>query len=182
MRNTMASPELDKLIVEHLGDIDAAVKRLDALEKEIFGEIDAAAASWAEKKGWVGKFDYIADELWLAPPEWRTLGEEDDEDFQARFQMELGTGDTAEGRPEEDYFYITRLCRLGSGEIGFRFKQKIITKGQWRKRFKDLTRLAEKTAFVVDTEPSFFLPVRLEGTKLAVKFAGGSYRGGTDTI
>ncbi len=31
----MASPELDRLIVEHLGDIDAAAKRLHALQGEV---------------------------------------------------------------------------------------------------------------------------------------------------
>ena len=165
----MATPELDRLIVEHLADIDAAAKRLYALQGEIFEALGAAAEDWAGKNGWLGKFDYLNEEFWLAPADWRTPGtEEEDNVFQAWFQMELGAGDTdSSGKPEEDFFYLTRLCRVGSGEIGFRFKQDLITKGQWRRRFRDLAGRAENTAFVVDREPSFFLPVQLEGTKLA---------------
>jgi hypothetical protein len=164
----MAVPELDKLIVEHLADIDAAVKRLEALEAEVFGALDSAAKNWAEKNGWAGKFDYLESGLWFAPPEWRVPGtEEDEKKFQARFEMEVGAGDTQSFKTEEDRFYLTRLCRAGSGEIGFRFKQELITKGQWRKRFKDLTYLVEKTAFVADSEQSFFLPFQVEGAKLA---------------
>ncbi|HEY1933475.1 MAG TPA: hypothetical protein VGG99_15795 [Acetobacteraceae bacterium] len=164
----MAVSELDKLIVEHLADIDAAVKRLEALQAEVFGALDSAATDWARKNGWAGKFDYLESGLWFAPPEWRVSGTEEDEmKFQARFEMEVGAGDSQSYKPEEDYFYLTRLCRAGSGQIGFRFKQELITKGQWKRRFKELTYLAEKTAFVADSVPSFFLPFQVEGAKLA---------------
>jgi len=164
----MAVPELDKLIVEHLADIDAAAKRLSALDFEIFHALDSVAKDWATKTGWSGNFDYMKTGLWLAPPEWRVPGtEKDEKKFQARIEMEVGAGDTQNCEPEEDYFYLTRLCRAGSGEIGFRFKQELITKGQWRRRFKELTYLVAKTAFVADSEPSFFLPFQIEGAKLA---------------
>jgi hypothetical protein len=52
----MALPELDKLIVEHLADIDATAKRLWEIETQVFAAISAAANAWAKKEGWVGEF------------------------------------------------------------------------------------------------------------------------------
>jgi hypothetical protein len=164
----MAFPELDKLIVEHLADLDASAKRLHQLEKEVFGAIATSAEDWAKKEGWVGGYDYLEGVFWVAPPEWRTPDTEESKDiFQAWFQMGVGADDTENLKPEEDYFNLTRLCRVGSGEIGFRFKQDLITRAKWKMRFRDLTDLVERTAFVADLEPSFFLPFQLEGSKLA---------------
>jgi hypothetical protein len=55
----MESPELDRLIVDHLVDIDAAAMRLTMVEREVFRALDVMAEEWAKKNGWEGGFDYL---------------------------------------------------------------------------------------------------------------------------
>jgi hypothetical protein len=164
----MSSPELEKLLVEHLSDMDSAAKQITMLQIKVFRELGELVERWTTKTTWSGKFDYMEDELWLAPEDWRSPGTDKDEHrFQAWFQMEVGAGDTESEKPEEDFFYLTRLCGQGTGQVGFRFRQDITTKGRWRKSFKDLAGSLSTTAFLVDAEPSFFLPVRLDSAELA---------------
>jgi hypothetical protein len=167
----MSSPDLDGLIIDHLCDIDASVKRLVELQGEVFQAVMDEAAEWARKSGWAGKFDYLGEEgCWLAPPDWRVPGSmQEDDDFSAYFQMELGAGDTDNEEPNEDHFYLTRLCGEGVGQIGFRFRQSVLTsKVKWKRCLKDQVELVTgKTAFLIDTEPSFFLAVKLDTKQLA---------------
>lgn len=164
----MASPDLDALIVEHLADIDAASKQLDVINRELFGVMGTIAFNWAKKNGWIGEFEYFEDGLWLAPPDWRVPGSSKAaNEVRAWFDIELGAGDTGNLEPEEDYFLTTRLCQVGLGQVGFRFKQDIIKKGAWNKTFKDQASTLSKTAFIADTTLSFFLPIRLDAVQLA---------------
>ena len=165
----MALPELDKLIVEHLGDIDATAKRLWEIETQVFAAISAAANAWAKKEGWVGEFNYPNKTLWLAPPEWRKMDTAvPDNLFDASFEMGYGSGDTGTpGTSGQDHFLLTRLCRVGTGEFGFIFKPDLITRAPWKRHFKGLRNLVEKTAFVADSDSWFFLPFRFDAVKLA---------------
>jgi hypothetical protein len=163
----MTSPELEKLLVEHLSDIDSAVKQTKILERRVFSEIDEMIKAWAARTTWSGTFDYIDDKLWLAPDDWRSSDETDKGDFQAWFELDVAAGDTSSDAPEEDCFYLTRLCGRGTGQVGFRFRQEIASKGRWRKGFKDRVGLVAATAFLPDAEPSFFLPMRLDSAELA---------------
>ena len=164
--------EIDTLIVKHLADIDATAKRLHALESEIFSVIDKKATDWARQADWTGEFDYLGKVgLWLAPNDWKTPGiNKTDIPSRAWFSLTWGAGDS--GRPGtqgEDYFCLTRLCGVGSGEIGFRFvfRKDLISWKQWKSHLGSVTGLVEKTAFLPDSENSFFLPFRIEATKLA---------------
>lgn len=118
----MPSRELDKLIVDHLADIDAAAMALSALEAEVFSAIDGAASAWANERAWIGEFSYLDHGLWLAPQKWCLPGSKPANDsLLGYFQLEVGAGDTENSQRGEDYFYLTRLCRVGKGEIGFNF-------------------------------------------------------------
>lgn len=164
----MPSPELDSLIISHLTDIDASVKRLRELQREVFEDLMNSARTWAAKEGWEGNYNYLEASCWLAPPDWRTPDTDPHkEDFLAWFEMELGAGDTDSEKQDEDAFYLTRLCGAGNGLIGFRFKQEAVQKVLWKKRIKDVAPIISPTAFVIDSEPSFFLPFRLDATALA---------------
>lgn len=168
----MPSPELDGLIIDHLFDIDASVKRLVELQREIFQVMMDKTRDWAEKEDWLGSYDYIEGGCWVAPHNWRMPDAEPDrepdrEDFKAFFEMELGAGDTEEGKPDEDHFYLTRLCGAGSGQIGFRFMQRMMRKVAWKNRLRDQAPTISRTAFLTDIVPSFFLPFRVDATELA---------------
>jgi hypothetical protein len=171
----MSTAEIDQLIVEHLADIDAAAKQLYDIEHRVFGAMGETASEWASKNGWFGRGDFVEEELWLAPADWRTPDAGTPDDFLAKFYLDFGANDTGEWKVEEDFFYLTRLCQKNTGKIGLRFYQDVTTQGRWRKMLKDCARCIEKTAFAVDNQPSFFLPVRIEAAELAAALKEGSF-------
>jgi hypothetical protein len=175
----MANPELDNLIVDHIGDLEAAANRLITLGEEVFGKIDEAADRWATMQGWSGNYDFleinprprrrgtpsVLPGLWFAPQEWLMPGTPvQNMNFRAWFQL----GDAV---ARIDHFDLVALCREGAGALGFRL---MISEdfSPWRglkplyktARFIDVT---EQTRFVIDSGPSFFLPVQLESAVLA---------------
>lgn len=170
----MVLPELDGLIVEHLADIDRAAARIDGIQTVVFTAMGERAEEWARRQGWVSDFSYPKGgwddwEAWVAPPEWRTADTAaDGDEFDAWFTLGVGAGDTEEGNEGEDWFYLTRLCRMGVGEIGLRFKPDGIARPrQWKKAFPRLAELVSGTGFVADREPSLFLPFAIDPGDLA---------------
>lgn len=161
----MAQPDLDGLIIEHLGDIDQAVVRTQGIETEIFTAMGEVAEKWAREVGWTSDFAYPEEgwggwNRWVAPPEWRTEGTpKDEKEFDAWFQLGVGAEDTESGTEGEDWFYLTRLCGAGSGQMGFRFdRHGIVKPRQWKQNFSRLVGIVSPTPFQADTKPSFFLP------------------------
>jgi hypothetical protein len=170
----MPSPELDSLIVEHLADLDRAAARIGALEDQVFTTIGDKAQQWAGQKGWKSDFDYPTEgwgawEAWVAPEEWRTPETlEKDNEFDAWFEFDVGDGDTLGGKESEDWFYLTRLCRVGVGQIGFRFKHSGIIKArQWNQNSACLNEIVAPTKFVPAEERSFFMPISIDPRVLA---------------
>ncbi len=120
----MLSHDLDVLVVEHLADLDDAAKRLQKLEPRLWRGIDELARDAADKNAWIGKFDFCdKEDLWLAPASWKQPKDGKRRGF---FSFEFGPGDTGYGTGDEDYFYLTRLCGLGRGQLGFRFKSDVL--------------------------------------------------------
>jgi hypothetical protein len=164
----MSSPELDQLLIEHLSDIDAATKQMHSLQSRVFQAVGEVAQEWADAERWVGKFDYIQHGLWLAPEAWRAPDSDLKKDeFEAFFEMDVGEGDTHGDQPNEDVFYLTRLCGRGGGMICLRFKQRIAGRLRWRKSFQENSKILSATGFLADSGPSFFLPVQIDSTALA---------------
>ena len=162
----MSTPEVDALIVENLADLDAAVKHLTRIEGEVFSAIDKLVTRWAKDNGWKSNFNYLEEEAWIAHSSWISKDGEDDE-FQARLWLDVGIGDTQEGEPNEDWYYLTRLCGAGVGQIGFRFSQEILKASKYKKMVKDVARLAQATAFTAEEKGSFYMPIKLDITTLA---------------
>lgn len=167
----MATPELDGLIVEHLADLDRATARIEGLQSEIFTAIGKRAENWARKQGWAADFIYPKGgwsdwEAWVAPQEWRTADTADDVD--AWFELRVGPGDTEEGIEGEDWYYLTRLCGVGVGQMGLMFKSDIAKKNQWKKAFPHVAELVAGTGFVASADRSLFLPFRIDPADLAV--------------
>ena len=169
----MPSPELDGLIVEHLAEIDRAAARINDIESAVFTAMGNRAERWAEKHEWVADFSFPKSgwsywESWVAPPGWRTAGTASNgNDFDARFVLEVGAGDTGEGLDGEDWHYLTRLCGVGIGQVGLRFKVAGVKPRVWKKTFPSLAEFVSETGFIADTVPSFFLPFAIEPGELA---------------
>lgn len=170
----MSSPELDGLIVEHLADLDRAAARIDGIEAAVFTAMGEKAGVWAKKQGWVSDFDWPEDgwdawPAWVAPQGWRTADTSTaDDTFDGSFVLSVGGGDTEVGKAGEDWFYLTRLCRVGVGQLGLRFARPSFVKPrQWKQALPRLAELVRNTRLVVDEEPSFFLPFKIEAVALA---------------
>lgn len=166
----MSTADLDALIVEHLADIDAAVKRLSAFEPDVFRALDQAAKEWAKNLGWSGEFDCWADDLWLAPPTWKKSADESEE-WTGWFAFEAGAGDNQKQAPGEDHFSLTRLCQVGVGKYGFRFKTEVVTGKKWKRFIRDRLERFRKTTFAPDLDTALFMEFKIDHLELAKAIA-----------
>jgi hypothetical protein len=117
---------LDVLIVQHIGDLDAAANRLRyEIQRKVGKKINSTVEEWCDDHGWYGKFDWNEDRLWLLPEGWRGAeATADDEDAIAYFNFGVRFGDDLDSDDGSvDYFWLTRLCKQGKGTIGFSFKR-----------------------------------------------------------
>lgn len=161
----MFANELNKLLIEHLGDLDDGARRLEMLQQEVAEEIDDIFDKWVTEKGWIK-----GDETWkddrdasVARPPWFT----EEKGWIAWFQLDFASGDDGNPGAEKDHFWLTRLCREGRGQMGFRFVENEFGKTQWKRFLKaNANRLAD-TRFILDDEPSLFLPFKIEKDALA---------------
>jgi predicted RNase H-like HicB family nuclease len=165
---------MDALIVRHLSDIDTAAKRLSySLEAQVGKAIDGIVEAWAEKNGWNGTFEWDQNELSVVPPEWKYRENGADEDSRsAWFYLYAGQGDDFDSTNDLDYFWLTRLCGSGRGELGFWWeyeKGSIAPKGRkWKQFVRPYIERARETGFTYDEESGlFFIPVRVEPEFLA---------------
>jgi hypothetical protein len=168
----MSRPELDSLIVQHLADLDRTTLRIAQLQGELFEAMKRAVERWCEENGWRADFSYDQgghwpDEPWLAPLEWRTAGSDDEGDFDAWFQLDVGEKDTEAWVEGEDFWFITRLCRAGVGQTGFRFKTGLKKGRAWKQAFARIEPLVKETSFHADSTPSLFLPFALDPVALS---------------
>ncbi|WP_128292290.1 hypothetical protein [Afifella aestuarii] len=166
----MEQASLDRMIVESLGDVDAAAKRLQEIEKRVSDAIEDVCAQWADHNNWLYKNNWLEnDDCFVMPKDWRTESTE----WPAWFELWYGAGDNGDQGGAHDFFWLTRFCREGSGQIGFRFQQDVLGKTPWKKLVRENARCVEHTSFIVDDEPSFFLPFRIDKTELAKAIEDG---------
>jgi hypothetical protein len=93
---------------------------------------------------------------------------EKEKKFDAWFDLGVGADDTQEGIEGEDYFYLTRLCGAGVGNMLFRFCIGNIAKQkQIKQYFSTAAQFLEPTPFLSDSNPSFFLPFTVNTRHLA---------------
>lgn len=169
----MDSAELDRLLIEHLGDLDDGAKRLEMLQNTVAEAVDDLVEEWTKTKGWLK-----GDETWqthkdvsVALRHWLTEKDE----WLAWFQFDFGEGDDGEWSEEKDYFWLTRLCGVGRGQMGFRFVQKEFGKVPWKRFLNENRDRLAIPRFIHDDLPSFFLPVRIDKDVLAKGAENGDF-------
>ena len=174
----MSSPDLDALIVEHLADLDQVGARINAIEAEVFAAMGERAKGWAERNGWRDIFEYSVEggwdqwNPWIAAPDWRTADTTvDDDQFDIWFQLSVGNGDTESRASGEDWFYLTRLCQAGSGQVGFHLIHASIVKPRkWKQVLPEIREMISDPAFTIITiqnEASIYLPFKIPQHALA---------------
>jgi len=160
----MISNELDEMLVRKLADLDDAARRLDAISTKIGDAMDGLASEWAREHGWQkteGNWN-DDDDLSLAPIEWGRV------DWISWFEFHYGQGDDGLPGPNQDYFWLTRLCGEGEGMTGFRFVQEEVPKVAWKKFLKAKGNPLSSLGFILDDRPSLYLPVRISVDELAI--------------
>jgi hypothetical protein len=121
----MSTEKLDALIVRNLRDLDVATKRLYFdLDPRISKGIDHFIESWVNKHNWEGEFEWGAHEynnLWFAPPSWKSAASTDEDPWFGYFYLSTGFGDDFADDKALDIFLLTRLCSVGVGIICIRW-------------------------------------------------------------
>ncbi|MGO6790984.1 hypothetical protein ACCT17_33685 [Rhizobium ruizarguesonis] len=161
----MFSNEIDKLIIQHLDDLDDGARRLTRLQDRVADVIDETFNDWLDAKGWYpdsGEWRQRQDAA-IAPRNWIS----EDNKWLAWFGLGFGSGDDGQPGEEKDYFWLTRLCKAGRGEMGLRFAQAEVGRTAWKKFLRDQAPRFLGTRFLIDEEPSVFLPVRIHKDDLA---------------
>jgi hypothetical protein len=131
--------------------------------------INEVTERWAKQNKWVGEFDWWDEELWIAPLDWGRSADE----WLCRFFLDGGAGDEWRDVPEEDSFWLTRLCQKGRGVLGFRwwYSEGLgATKSAWRKFIRDQIKYVEaigRRGFVVEDSGLFFVELKVDANKLA---------------
>lgn len=159
----MFSNELDKLLILNIADLDEGARRFELLQNRVADDIDRLVQDWATRQGWRCTHAWRDDDdAGVAPHHWVT-----GDHWQAWFGLEYRSGDTGEWSDGHDYFWLTELCAEGRGGMGFRFCQKEFHVTAWKKFLQAQAISFSDTRFVVDDEPSLFLPVRVDKATLA---------------
>ncbi|MBM6593091.1 hypothetical protein [Microvirga pudoricolor] len=199
----MSKEQTGALLIRNLRLFEDASKLLrHDVEKTVFDAIDKLIEDWASKANWIGQYDFIDEQTWFAPPHWgpqatsiavrsptKGAGKKQEDDAHAWFGFWGGENDDLSDALTEDHWYLTRLCNVGSGELGFRWH---ITDGEFgirgkKAKWKSFIRerasgfTAKGFKFEADAG-SFFLPVRIDPTRLAQAYESGSVEDGLDPV
>ncbi|MGS0647354.1 hypothetical protein ACU81Q_06970 [Komagataeibacter melomenusus] len=156
----MNSPELNKVLVENIADLEVTATRLHMLGDALDGVIDENTQKWIDENNWSGEID--EGNWWIAPKGEGWYNPEDEESEGAFFEW------TDFEDQSEDNYYVTQLCQLGKDKVGIRFVQDQIGRGQWKKIVSELAELVSGTGFLLEEKKlSFFLPVKIDQKVLA---------------
>jgi len=161
----MFSNELDRLIIEHIADLDEGAKRLELISLKVAEEIDSLVRDWASEQEWIsgdGTWEDDGD-VSVCPPS----GRPDGDAWLAYFSLGYAGNDDDNWSEEKDYFWLTRLCAEGRGQMGFRLHQSEFGKTPWKKFLSQQAGTVQNTRFVLDDLPSIFLPVKVNAQALA---------------
>jgi hypothetical protein len=163
----MAQPELDRLIINNLADLDAAAKYvIYELGAVVEASLGTLLEEFIREAEWTGKAD--SKYIWLAPREWRKQGDHVGSDFECRYLYAVRSKSTA----NYDFFQLTSLLGIGFANLGLRWaRNDVKNKKQWKNAVgqqQDI--IAELLALGFEYEQAdatFFLPVCIEQKALA---------------
>ena len=163
----MPKNEIDDLILRHLGDIEAASKRIaKILQPEISKTLNKVVHDWAKPRGWDTGKDFDKSDLWLAPPDWKATG---GNKWHCQFWLGAGEGDDPNTGWEDEY-WLSQLCGVGGGvPVGIKWEPNFgARKTQLRRFLADYVAELRGLGFQYSERGSFFLvPFRIDSTSLA---------------
>lgn len=163
-------PELDRLILEHLGDLDATAKHIEVVEVRVWAEIAERVEQWAAGKGWIGSYD-VDDDIWVAPIEWQ----QGDDDPLAWFAIGYGPGDRGNGVEGEAYFGLSRLAGVGEGRLCLWLGFEGVNRSVWRRVFRLAVEQDNTGGFVFDERDGLFVDCTPPAGLLADAVAEGQF-------
>jgi hypothetical protein len=144
-------PELDKLIIDNIADLDATAKRIDALVGEFWGEVSGHLQSWAKENGWLASQD--PDDPWVAPPEWF----QGDDDYFAWFSVSWGPGDSGDAKEGEAYFDLSRFAGVGGGKLCVWLGFDGVKRSVWKPLFREAASQSKAGGFSFDEVDGLYL-------------------------
>lgn len=103
----MDNPDLDRLIVENIADLDASARRIEAMAERVWEAQAETLKAWCTEKGWLGDLDPTED-LSVWPSYWAVDGKP-----QAFFR--LGYGENDDDLAHQ--FDLTRLVGAAGGRV-----------------------------------------------------------------
>jgi hypothetical protein len=108
--------------------------------------------------------------FWIAPLEWkRPASDADEATWFGYFDLAAGAGDEW-NEAEDDFFWLTRLCRARQGQMGFRWcRDQGLTapKRAWKNFAQGWAERIGKTQFTCEDSGLFFMPVQIPFDALA---------------
>lgn len=103
----MDTSQLDRIIVEHLSDLDAAAGEIDRIERRIWTAMSGRMKEFASSMGWAGQYE-IQEDICVHPPEWAADGAR-----LAWFELSFGPADDESSLN----FDLARLCGVNGGQM-----------------------------------------------------------------
>jgi hypothetical protein len=189
-------------IIRHLRVFDESTKLLTfKVEPEVFGKIEQAIKPWfdfqrkQQKQVWYGSFEWNgnAEETVFAPKDWAkdraAVGDKLDwtskevPEAYAYFSIGVRDGDDRGDTENSDYWYLTRLCHVGtqSNSLGFVWtlnEEALGVKGrkaQWKELLRKHAEKLERRGFSYESKDGrLFLPLRIDAEQLANSFESES--------
>lgn len=160
----MSTPELDRLIVEHITDLDGAATRSEAMERVIWQAQADALEEWAKEAGWRGGFA-IDDDLQVWPEYWEVDGQR-----QAWFALGFGHKDEELGL----YFDLTRLVGAGGGQVCLWFGYRGL-RNPWKAAAKDRAEEVRASDFILTPYGDFYTDCTPRTAEMALAFESGDF-------
>jgi hypothetical protein len=172
----MAQPELDRLIINNLADLDAAAKHVnDELQPSVSAALDQILETFINQVEWAGAADWSKKLDWLAHNDWRKMGDQIGNDFKCRFVLVEQTAKTA----GYDHFWLTMLLGIGCQCAGLRWtRNDVMNLKDWKlalgQQQAAIANLRARGFEYEQAKGSFFLPVRIDQSTLAQAVADES--------
>lgn len=160
----MDTATLDRQLLTNLADMDAATNRLWSIEQRLSDEMNALRLEWCRENGWVFDEEYfqVDADFHLGLPEWRL----EKEDWNCWFELAEEYGKPGYGEIDQNSFWITKICKVGSGCFGLRFMQEKFDKVEWKAYIKEKGEMIAGTRFRIDDAPSVFVPFVLNASDI----------------
>ena len=164
----MAQPDLSRLIISNLADLDAAAQHVNnELQLAVAEALDELAKTFLRNKAWAGLADWNDDAIWLAPNDWRKQGDHTGDDFLCQFNLaeSRGRGDA------KDIFWLTQLLGIGDRILVLRWERNDVARRRWKNMVGQqqtiIGNLRARNFVYEESEGSFYLPVRIDQSELA---------------